>query len=372
MNNVIRPLNIWLVGARDGYMPLAFPSTFDQCICVVAIEADNDCRLERIQLSDGRVPQVATRRLHACVAGTTSQRLFEIRQCPFASSMRQLDANFSEWSVFGNGICDYVLSHAHEPTHQSVLNTTTLDVLVTGEVKDQAPSVLVLDTQGASDEILINGAEVVLSHVDALVLEVELIPFFGGTPSFARLLPHLWRKGFVFVEFLEEDETWATPFRLPLGQRCRSLPGARDAVFLRLPDNLRQDGDPCRLSNYAIACAMLGRIDFALEALRNAPEQKTPGWSDDCPLESFAASLQAAVRQMPSVKPKDWKPPGKKDQVTPPSYLQELQTLSTVLTTPLEDTLTTFGFAHIAADIKSRRLRQARLCLAREHALKTA
>ena len=363
IKNVTSPLNIWLVGARDGYMPLAFPTAFDQSIKVLALEADSKCQIDQIQLFDGRVPKVATQQLHACVAGSTSQRVFENRQCPFASGMRRLDTYFSEWSVFGNGICDYVLSVAHEPAQESILNTTTLDAILADQAKEQAPSILVLDAQGSSDEILIDGSAAVLSHVDALVLEVELIPFFGGTPSFASLLPHLWRKGFVFVNFLEEEETWATPFRLPIGQRCSSLPGARDAVFLRLPDKLKQANDSLSIIKYVTVCAFFGRIDFALAALKSAPEQEKCCEGHECPLKRFAASLQSAVQQMPIVTPKIWRPSKEKGEDINPYYINDLEILSTISSTPLEDTLSVFGFGQSAEDVKHRRLRQARLCL---------
>jgi hypothetical protein len=286
--------------------------------------------------------------------------------------MRTLETQFSEWSVFGNGICDYVLSHAHKPIHQSVLKTTTLDVLLAGEANNELPSVLVLDTQGASDEILIDGAEAVLSHVDALVLEVELIPFFGGTPSFARLLPYLWKRGFVFVEFLEEDETWATPFRLPIGQRCRSLPGARDAVFLRLPDHLGQDIDPCRLPNYVTTCAMFSRIDFALESLRRFSIHELCNGLEPCPRESFALALKGAVDQLPTTVPRHWKAPGEKRQAMGDAYIKELSGLTKLNTTPLESVLTSYGFSSLAVDVQSRRIRHASMCLEQESAFTKA
>jgi hypothetical protein len=363
VKNYMQTLEIWLVGARGGYMPLTFPEQFDKAINVLAIDADSNFRLEQIELLDGRTSKVHTKQIEACVAGENSYRLFESRKCPFASGTRKLDPYFGDWSVFGNGACDYVLSDAHQLNQQSKVSTKTLDRLMDENSKEGNPSILVLDAQGTSEEIITSGADAMLQEADALLLEVELIPFFGDSASFPTLLTYLWKKGFVFTHFVEEEETWATPFRLPIGQRCSSLPGAKDAVFLRLPQHFGHQEDSFRISKYATACSLFGRVDFALEVLRRIPQDKVLGWSDSCPLESFAASLRTAIALMPTTTPKRWRPREEKKEDAPSTYIEELKILIEVDTTTLERVLLNYGFGQLAAEIKNRRLMQAKKCL---------
>ena len=352
-------------------MPLTFPEQFDKAISVLAIDADSNSQIEQIEqieLLDGRTSKVYTKQIEACVAGENSYRLFESRKCPFASGTRKLDPYFGDWSVFGNGACDYVLSDAHQVSQQSEVSTKTLDTLMAENSDDGNPSILVLDAQGASEEILTSGADAVLQEADALLLEVELIPFFGDSASFSTLLPYLWKKGFVFTHFVQEEETWATPFRLPIGQRCRSLPGAKDAVFLRLPQHFGYQNDSFRISKYAVACTLFGRVDFALEVLRRIPEHNVSDWSDSCPLECFAASLRTAIANMQKATPRHWRPHDEKEEDASLSYIEELKTLIEVHSTTLECVLRGFGFDQIASEIKNHRLRQAEICLEYERA----
>ncbi len=347
-------------------MPLTFPSQFDSSIRLIAIDADSSHEFERLELLDGRAPKVSIQQIEACVAGENSYRLFESRMCPFASGIRKLDPYFDDWSVFGNGACDYVLSDAHRVIRQSVISTKTLDDLLTENFDNVNPSIVVVDAQGATEEILTSGADKVLQEADALLLEVELIPFFGASASFSTLLPFLWKKGFVFAHFVEEEETWATPFRLPIGQRCRSLPGAKDAVFLRLPQHFRHQDNSWRISNYVTACTLFGRVDFALELLRQIPEQKIRDWPSNSTLESFAASLRAAIVKMPTVKPRNWRPHNEKDNDAPASYIKDLKGLIEAPTTNLESVLWSYGFDQSAAEIKNHRTRHATICLEHE------
>ena len=345
-------------------MPLTFPQCLDTSIGVLAVDADDVSGETRLELSDGRFPDVVVSRMQACVAGENGYRKFEVRKCPFASGMSGLGSDFAGWSVFGNGVCDYVLSDAHTVVEERLLPTTTLDSLL-DRADLQVPSILVLDAQGASAEILLNGSKIVLRHADVLLLEVELIPFFGGTASFATLLPFLWDMGFVFTRFLDEDETWATPHRLPLGQRIGSLPGARDAVFVRLPDRLPNRSDIHRLSKYASSCAIVSRIDFALEALRRhyQPNIDPVGAGS---LLALAQSMHEAICEMPLVLPRKWKSSGDPRENLGSGYVRELGDLSSLEVTPLERVLINHGFNRLAEEVKIRRLSQAQACLEHE------
>jgi hypothetical protein len=356
---------VWLIGARGGFMPLSFPSIFDDSIAVLAVDAGDECAGVNLELSDGRKTNALVRRKQSCIAGSVAYRTFHDRKCPFASGMSQLDPYFLDWSVFGNGVCDYVLSDAHELAGKKSFRTTTLDLLFGEEDSYFAPSIIVLDAQGASAEILLTGADMALSHADALILEVETIPFFGGKASFAQLLPSLWDRGFVFVRFLDEEETWATPHRLPIGQRSAALPGARDAVFVRLPDRRAERQKLSRLCKYVVSCCICGRIDFALHALGSLPEALLNRLVCKSTLELMVKSLYAASRGMPVAMPTKWVASDEAKPRMNDQCIESLKQLAKDDETPLEKILLAYGFVDLQKDLKERRIRQARACLTR-------
>ena len=355
-------LSIWHIGARDGYIPIAFPSFLDRWTDLILIDAAAQETPARVELADGRIPSGSPRRVHACVAGDDTPRTFEVRACPYASGMYRLSDDFAEWSVFGNGQCDYVLGAAHATTRIERFTPTTVDKLSL-ELGSLEPSILVVDAQGASREILLDGARGVLAKLDAVVAEVELLPFYGEIASFAQLLPGLWGFGFAFAGFLEETESWATPARVPVGQRCETLPGSKDAMFIRIPQRLDWGGDFARLARYVVSCTMFGHVDFGLSVLRGVSD------APDCeaaPLDSpvsFALDLWHAQRGDPCVFPPVWSPRTIESGISSGVVAAELHRLADCAPTRVESVLLRYGFGTVMKSLQARRIAQARVLL---------
>ena len=334
-------LSIWHIGARDGYIPIAFPSFLDRWTDLILIDAAAQDTPARVELADGRIPSGSPRRVHACVAGDDTPRTFEVRACPYASGMYRLSDDFAEWSVFGNGQCDYVLGAAHATTHIERFTPTTVDKLSL-KLGSLEPSILVVDAQGASR---------------------ELLPFYGEIASFAQLLPGLWGFGFAFAGFLEETESWATPARVPVGQRCETLPGSKDAMFIRIPQRLNWGGDFARLARYVVSCTMLGHVDFGLSVLRgvsNAPD------CEAAPLDSpvsFALDLWHAQRGDPCVFPPVWSPRTIESGISSGVVAAELHRLADCAPTRVESVLLRYGFGTVMKSLQARRIAQARVLL---------
>ncbi len=357
-----RLVAIWHIGARDGYMPIAFPASLDAGVDVLLIDAAEESCPPRLELADGRIPEICPQRLVACVAGSTACRRFEVRVCPHASGLFPFSSEFAEWSVFGNGQCDYVLGVAHATERSEDCHPVTVDQLC-GEMGSQRPSMLIVDAQGASSEILLQGARGVLSDLDAIVAEVELMPFYGEPASFADLLPGLWRHGFAFSGFLEEAESWATPACVPVGQRCAPLPGSKDAVFLRVPQRFNWDGSFARLSRYVTCCTILGHVDFGLAVLLRTDADSVGSASSVFPFQSFTVDLWHAQRKMPRVFPPRWRPPSDRGPSVGAPTIAELTELADMCPTPVETVLRAYGFESTMHELQARRLVQARLLL---------
>ena len=355
---------IWHVGARQGYMPIVFPEIFDKCIGALLLDGGNIGVVERLELANERTARPLIRQLRTCVAARCGSRDFHHRACDFVSGLVELDSTFADWFVYGNGPCDYVLGDAHRLKAVERMDATTLDSIALGESQcKQIPSILIIDAQGAAHEILQGAVEVVLPQVDAIVVETELIPFFGGKPSFVSVLPMLWERGFGFAGFLPEDESWANPVHLPIGQRCQTLAGSKDAVFVRLPQALPVGASVERTIRYTTTCCMFDHVDFGLTVASRLAESALNTSTLHPELTNFVRELYRAEREMPPI----WPPKFGEAEVNcevetnfseSKVLANQMALLRSTLQTPLENCLEKFGFMQLAALVRRTRLAQ--------------
>lgn len=287
---------IWHVGARDGYLPVSVPPALEQDIEFFMIDGDASAIGSPVQLLDGRKSNARCVRAAAVVGERIGDTAWRRNACPYSSGLIRLDERFRNWTVFGNGDIDYVLGEAHQVMETVSVPITTLDDL--WERRDMFglrgdPSILVIDAQGASGRILRGSEAKLLAQLDAIVVESELIPFYGGVPSLCEILPLLATHGFWFADFLPEESPWACPVRRPIGQRSGTLRGSVDAVFVRDPATIPED-DVNRIARYATACALLGHIDLSCDACARAKRVLPHG---------FARAVQSAIQASPAIYP---------------------------------------------------------------------
>lgn len=346
---------IWHVGSRSGYIPIGFPSQFDHAIGVFLIDGADVGVLRSVVLPDGREAFCRTEQL--CVAVWDTDRSIELfhTACPFATSARRLDPKFAGWTLFGNGNCDYVLGEAHQVERIEVVRARSLDSLASERHSVIGmPSILSIDAQGASLPILLGASMVLDQHVDAIICETELIPFYGGTPSFSGTLEMLSAKGFLFSGFIEEATSWASPCRTPVGTRSRTLQGSLDAMFIRDPQQLPESLDPARATRYVIAACLLGHADIAAAALMRVKED-FPESND--PTIVFARQLRDAVLEMPARFPPSFKEARlakQRDERQSPALMER-----DIIDTPFESCLREAGFTSLANQVRQFRTDQS-------------
>jgi len=292
---------IWHLGSRGGYLPLSFPAGFDREIGLLLVDADESAIRESgaPQLSDTRQPDCEVRQ--HCFAAWSEDGAVDIHltACPYASGTKPLDPAFDDWFVFGNGDLDYVLGQAHSVARTRRVKARALDSVAhewDGDVG--APFILSIDAQGAGHEILSGAGNLLKHHVDAVICELETIPFYGGTPSLALALADLTRQGFLFSHMLPQDEPWASPCRNPIGLRSRPLMGSVDAVFIRDPSSLGAGIGARRAATYALAACIVGHPDLAVAVLSRCAEPGACG-----AIEGFARALLHAGRRMQPLFP---------------------------------------------------------------------
>lgn len=339
---------IWHVGSRGGFVPIAFPACFDSAVGLLMLDADPAAvaAMATPILADNRSPACVS--LHRQVAAWSSDSRVELfhTACPFAAGFRRLDPRYRDWFVFGNGDCDYVLGAAHAIGESTLVAARRLDSIVTDPtMQAMAPTVLSIDAQGASTEV-VDGADALLhEQIDAVVCEAETIPFYGGVPSFSTLLTVMAERRFLFCGMLPLDEPWASPCRNPIGLRGRPLPGSVDAVFLRDPWCIADTASPERAARYAFVACIMGHPDLAASVLlRTAPCQR------DGVIANFARDLRESASRMPPVRP-----PAFGSSCRTPSFQADTHESRT---SPFEQCLSRYGFGALAEEVRLRRVRQ--------------
>jgi len=342
-------VSIFHVGARDGFVPFDYPEIFDSCCEFVMIDAADVGEISAITLLNGRSTNSFCRQIKSAVWNENSQIPLNVSVCPYAASVKKFDDKYNDWYVFANGDCDYILGEAHALSNVEIVETKTLAKIIS-ESNLPTPSVLCIDAQGSSLEIL-QGAGPYLDFVDAVICEVELIPFYGGNPSFSEVLNLLSAKGMIFSGFISEPVSWAAPVRHPIGFRSKTMLGSADAVFIRRPDEINTRFDIARRANYVLVSCCLGHFDLAFAALQTIDFPPDAPKSDII-LKKFCFDLMRASEAMPVYFPLSFK------EARLQKEMPKIENLLFNEITPLEQCLRQYQFAALANEIKSLRLEQ--------------
>jgi len=352
------------IGSRGGFAPLEFPEWLDPLLFLEAFDGDANVDLSQLELLDGRRCQVETRHSNVVLAEESGPCKFVERACPFTSGVVGFNQRFYDWYVYANGPCDYVLGQAHEVRHERSFEARSLNDLIANRMCE-SPSILVIDAQGASPVILRGGSQVLSQTVDAVVCEVELAPIYGDSISFAEVLELLWGAGLAFAGFVEEETSWASPVRLPIGQRSDPLPIAKDARFLRLPATMPSSAAPERVAKYVAIACMFGYPDFGIVACQRFAEALRGTRSSDVPPEllDFCKGLDDAARSMPHVFPVSFSEAAALQSgqaISDSVHDCSLHALGSLEPTAIEAHLTRHGFVRAAQVIRRNRFQHLR------------
>ncbi|HEY6455349.1 MAG TPA: FkbM family methyltransferase [Steroidobacteraceae bacterium] len=101
-----------------------------------------------------------------------------------------------------------------------------LDVLLPAIFPDPGPLFLKLDTQGYEEEVL-KGAAGILSRVDAIQMEISLVPLYQGAPTLVHILSAMGDLGYHLFQVIPGFRDVTTSQMLQLdGIFVRQLPSA--------------------------------------------------------------------------------------------------------------------------------------------------
>jgi len=305
MNKSIKT-TICHVGARDGFIPIAFPELFDRFVFFNLIDASDSPNIFSITLSDDRKPSCSYEIIKSAVWSDENTNTIYGRTCPYASGLRDFNKKYDDWFVYGNGGVDYVLGKAHLSLFREQIKTTTLDSLVKDGLIN-SPSILCVDAQGASYNILYGARGAVLNALDVIVVECEMIPFYEEKPSFSSINELLLESGFYLSHIIDEENRWASPVRLPLGVRGNTLMGSIDAVFVRDPSFITSS-DILRKIRYLFSLSLAGHLDIGLWPILKDDTSISSLIGLPCqgPLESYARELVEAYQVSPKVYPNQY------------------------------------------------------------------
>ena len=340
-------IHIWHVGARGGYTPFDFPETLDPCFSITFFDEGRAKPTSVSVGSDGRSTGAEIRFLPALLWATQSALDFRQTTCPYGSGFKPLNPQFGQWYVFGNPDIDYVLGQACAPVAIQTVETTTLDSIPVSPDWPR-PQVLVIDAQGAGYEIISGARELCSVSVDAVIVELELLPFFDKMPSISTVLPALLERGFYFARFVAEENPWASPFRTALGLRSKPFMGSADGVFLRDPRQIMSQSSPSRAVKYAILCLCLGFVDIASEVIKSIEKQSLV--ASDGLIDEIALDFASAVANTAALFPKAFG-----ESREPSGYWSALRQTTT---TPVEAFLHRWGFEVVAEEVRALRMKQ--------------
>ncbi len=344
-------VNIWHVGSRGGYTPFDFPPGLDSVFSITLFDESGGAPASISIGGNGRTTQARTRFIPAIFWSEQGVKPFYETKCPYASGLKPINEKYSSWYVYGNPNIDYILGKAGTPSMVRDVAVTTLDS-ISHSYSCASPSVLVIDAQGSTYEILLGAEQLLADEVDFIIAEVELLPFFEQTPSFAQILPYLVERDFLFAKFLPESNPWASPIRVALGRRSAPLMGSADAIFMRDPAKILISDNLHRRVRYVIACLCLGFVDIASHILSNSPDWKIAEGDLEPAGRELLKQFADALAEMPKVFP-----PAFGDTVSPHLDRGISEFLGRA-TTPLEEFLELWSMGAVAQDLRTRRKEQ--------------
>ena len=373
MNKVSECISIVHIGARDGFLPITYPAIFDDCCKIILFDVATDAEKVNPMLADGREPLSHTD-WHKLAAWENEDNLTIFNTlCPYAAGAKKLLPEFSEWYVFGNGDCDYILGEAHIEMHRSTVKPIILDNLKEiNSIKAVKPTIICIDAQGCSLEILKGATQLLDTSVDVVICEVELISFYSNAPSFGDVLTLLSQHGLRFSGFLKEESPWANPVRMPIGLRSKPLMGSADAVFIRDPRRISGSKDFIRLSKYAFSACICGHLDLAIWPLLNLDWSRESVVNEN-KLNIFINGLIDLVPSIPNIYPMSFVELSQKNQEVKKdtsNYKASLYkyclnwiylTIPILNRTPIEKYLQAFGFKKLADEVRLIRIKQTHL-----------
>ena len=355
MNFDNKLISIWHVGGRDGFLPYDFQSAFDNSCEIILIDAADIGKIEKALLAGGRKSNARIFQIQTAIWDSDGTIELHHTECAYAASIKKLDTHYSKWFVFGNGNCDYLLGEAHTIRKSEFIQTRSIDSLV----KDRycgIPEILSIDAQGCSLEILQGAVEALQTNIDAVVCEAELIPFYGGTPSFADILKFMSERRMIFVGFTDEDTQWASPYRVPIGLRSKAMLGSVDAIFLRDPITFSDNEKFERISSYIWVVCIFGHLDLAVHIIRGTKIQKI----HECRIENsvicFARELYILVNRVPELFPPTFRENSSEAMAEYNS--SRIVNMDFHGDTEIECFLKNYGFDELATETKRIRLEQ--------------
>lgn len=150
-----------------------------------------DARVLMIEAQEGKRPA-----LEQAVAAAGGRLALEVA---LLGAEEGREVEFSEMET-GSSVFP---ESSHFPRSVVRKRLTTLDHLVARRSDHGPPQCLKLDTQGYELEVL-RGATHTLSLVDAVLMEVSLVPINAGCPAFADVVAFMADAGFTLFDFCSQ------------------------------------------------------------------------------------------------------------------------------------------------------------------------
>jgi len=136
-----------------------------------------------------------------------------------------------------------------------------------------------LDVQGAELDIL-HGATKSLDKCIGLELEVEFLELYKNQSLFGDVCKFLNSKGIDFIDFVHISR-WERDLHSTVGQAMFG-----DALFLRTPEWIANNGSNERISSYLKVCLLYRRFDLIRSLLSQLPTEKKDS------LKNFISSIK--------------------------------------------------------------------------------
>jgi hypothetical protein len=288
-------IQVWHIGSRGGYTPFEPSESLKKSVFITFFDHSSAAPDETEAYSEH---ESEFRFVEQIFWKNCTNAVFYSTLCPYASGLKKLRPEFADWYVYGNPNLDYVLGDACRVVSTHNIQTATVDLFSEKDEERRLPTVLVIDAQGSSFEILEGAQKTLDGNIDFVIAEVELAAFFDEVPSFVKILPFLTEKRFLFAYFLDENNPWASPVRCPIGQRSAPFMGSADAVFLRDPNAIIATTDSVRIGRYIICCLFLGFIEQACFVSKFIMPSELKG-KLAAPLVQCLTELVSALQSMP-------------------------------------------------------------------------